>query len=86
MPASITGVGSKTFEDCLNLHQIIVEREAAPFGANDAFPQNVYDESFLFVKNVAEYESKDPWKKFKHISTQDYYTLTYQVDGAVVLE
>ena len=82
MPASITGVGSKTFEDCLNLHQIIVEREAAPFGANDAFPQNVYDESFLFVKNVAEYESKDPWKKFKHISTQDYYTLTYQVDGA----
>ena len=81
LPSTLSAIGSKAFEGCAKLRQVKANRQEAPFCANDAFTDSTYKHGFLFVKDVAQYKGKDPWSKFKNISTGELFVLTYVVDG-----
>ena len=67
IPESVKSIGSDCFSGCKNLTNITCKNPTPPYLAADAFDDNTYLLSTLYVPNVDAYRSADGWKNFKSL-------------------
>lgn len=82
LPAAIDNIRQKAFASCTSLANITVKCTYPPTLTEDAFDNNTYQNSKLYVNDVDNYNNQNPWNKFgDNIEATSNYTLIYIADG-----
>ena len=67
IPSSVTSLDRCCFGGCTNLTSITCQNPTPPHSNDDAFDNNNYLVSTLYVPDVEAYKNADGWKNFKYI-------------------